>query len=328
MQSSPVSSQSPLAGYAAFTAATALLFDTDVQGTTAASQALQFFLRYLLTAADFYAALKPFVRKFLFVSVAQLTFHLQHSTLVQLIQLHQTTFSHPSTNTSPSTTTAPLPHFFDRYEAFGVEEPALAPLFATSSPTPPPQPERTRSEPLQRGQATHEGEASGIKSVAGYLSMLKEILDERERIEGGGEMEDEEATPIEAFDARRLHPAQAESYSLSNSQLFGGVLQRDTYLPTTSSDLPPERTMSPRPPVFPTPFASSTSSSSTYSYSGASPGQRISGGLAEMRDPADMRTWLFSTPMAEGDVWEDESLTSFLNGGDWPLITEDQFGGS
>ena len=36
----------------------------DVQGSTAASQALQFFLRYLLTAADFYVALKPFVRNF------------------------------------------------------------------------------------------------------------------------------------------------------------------------------------------------------------------------------------------------------------------------
>lgn len=56
-----VYAQSPLAGYCAFTGATALLFDADMKGTSAASQALQFFLRFLLTAADFYSPLRAFV---------------------------------------------------------------------------------------------------------------------------------------------------------------------------------------------------------------------------------------------------------------------------
>lgn len=161
--------------------------------------------------------------------------------------------------------------------------------------------------------------------------MLKSILDERERIEGDGEVEDDEEmpTPIETFDARGLHHTQAEAYSPSNSQLFGEGLARDTYLPTTSSAHRPSEMMrtSLRPPAFRDPYASSTSFTS-YPYIGASPGQSNAAGLAGMTDPADMRTWLFSMPMAEGDVWEDESLTSFLSGCDWPMITGDQLGGS
>ncbi|KAL8277069.1 hypothetical protein RQP46_010497 [Phenoliferia psychrophenolica] len=52
----------PIAGFAAFTSATALLYDADVRDSTAGAQSLQFFLRYLVTGMSFYAPLKKMVR--------------------------------------------------------------------------------------------------------------------------------------------------------------------------------------------------------------------------------------------------------------------------
>lgn len=53
--------QSPIAGFAAFTGATALVFDADVRGASAGSQSLQFFLRYLVTGIPHFSPFKPMV---------------------------------------------------------------------------------------------------------------------------------------------------------------------------------------------------------------------------------------------------------------------------